>query len=306
MVSTGNKSLSNTLLRSLGQIISSTNITWIRGRFCATALLILLLVTGVGSQDSQSVDGYNRLDPEGLKQIDRIGEALHQAGKICMIVGLALLAILGLRKLAPTRVLDSLREKRLMDAIEDIDGLLEHVRVHAEATGDEPNDQTEDEGILAGMMEVNGLAQGEDVPSYVLTVNDIMLDRIMRTLTRLRRMRLPKAARYRNYMFTVLSGIKSITEQCETTGAASSLAVNSRAYFANDRRFHLWKNLLGAYAKRSDHREEARIFLLFMKNLRGGGPLAVTPNVLASTDTMAETLTEKIPDIPEILTEVRV
>jgi len=304
MVSTGNERLSHTVFRSPGLQSSAATLIGIRARCRASALLIVFVLCACAwGQNSQSVDGYDRLDPEGLKQIDRIGEALHQAGKIFMIAGLALLAIVGLKKMAPTRVLDSIREKRLMDAIADIAGLLEHIRVHAEATNDEPNDQTKDEGILAGMMEVNGLAQGEDVPSYVLTVNDIMLDRIMRTLTRLRRMRLTKAERYRNYMFTVLSGIKRITEQCETTGAASSLAVNSRAYFANDRRFHLWKTLLGAYAKRGEHREVAKIFLLFMKNLRGGKPLTVTPRSPTHAEEAVETPPEKMPEIPEILTE---
>ncbi|NQV33965.1 MAG: hypothetical protein HQ515_14825 [Phycisphaeraceae bacterium] len=304
MVSTGNKSLSDTVLRSLGRIIPSVNIDGIWGRFRASTLLIILVLGGIAwSQNAQTVDGYDRLNPEGLKQIDRISEALHQAGRISVIVGLALLAVVALKKLAPTRVLDSLREKRLMDAVEDIDGLLEQIRVHAETTNDESNGQTGDEGILAGMMEANGLAQGEDVPSYVLTVNDIMLDRMMRALTRLRRMRLPKAARYRNYMFTILNGIKAITEQCETTGAASSLAVNSRTYFANDRRYHLWKNLLGAYAKRGDHREDAKVFLIFMKNLRGSKALAVTPSSPEHARATAEARVEKAPEIPEILLE---
>lgn len=304
MVSPENKGLSDTVPRSLGHIIPSVNIDWIRGRFRISALLIILILGGAAwSQNAQQVDGYDRLNPEGLKQIDRISEALHQAGRISMIVGLALLAIVVLKKMAPTRVLDNIREKRLMDAIEDIDGLLEHIRVYAETTNDESNGQSADEGILAGMVEVNGLAQGEDVPSYVLTVNDIMLDRIMRTLTRLRRMRLPKAARYRNYMFTVLNGIKMITEQCETTGAASSLAVNSRAYFSNDRRYHLWRTLLGAYAKRGDYREDAKLFLIFMKDLRGGNPLTVTPSSPEHTETVAETLVERTPEIPEILLE---
>ncbi|MCF7973312.1 MAG: hypothetical protein K9N55_05825 [Phycisphaerae bacterium] len=102
----------------------------------------------------------------------------------------------------------------------------------------------------------------------------------MGTLTQLRRMRLDKAARYRNYMFTILNGIKRVTEQCEAAGAAASLAINSRDYFANHRRYHLWKNLLTAYARKGDHREDAKLFLLFMKNLKGGQPLTVTPMAL--------------------------
>ena len=304
MVSTGNKSLSDTVLRWLGHI-PSVNIDWIRGRFRASALLILLILGGAGawSQNTQSEDGYDRLNPEGLRQIDRITEALHQTGKISVIVGLASVAIVGLKKMASMSVLDSIKEKRLKNATEDVDGLLEHIRVHAETTSNESNGQTEDQGILAGMMEVSGLAGSEDVPSYVLTVNDVMLDKIRNTLTRLRRMRMTKATRYRHYMFTILNGIKVITEQCETTGAASSLAVNSRDYFANNRRYHLWRNLLGAYAKRGDHREAALIFLLFMKNLRGVKPLTVTPSAPENAEAVAETLDEKTPEIPEILLE---
>ena len=298
MASTGNKSLFDMVLRSLGRCIPLVSIDCMGARVRVAVAIILLLGAGAWSQNTPSVDGYERLDPEGLKQIDRISEGLHKGGRIFMIVGVALLGIVALKKLAPTRVLDSLREKRLMEAVADIDGLLEHIRTHAEATSDEPDDPAGDEGLLAGMMEVNGLAEGEDVPSYVLTVNDIMLDRIMRTLTRLRRMRLPKAARYRNYMFTVLNGIKMITEQCERTGAASSLAVNSREYFANDRRYHLWKTLLGAYAKRSDYREDAKIFLLFMKHLRTGTPSAQPP-----VEQVADIPAQKAPDIPQILLE---
>jgi hypothetical protein len=304
MVSPGNKSLINSILRSLSYGISSTHITGIRSGLQTTVLLLVLFLGAIAwGQNTPPADGYNRLNPEGMKQIDRINEALHQAGKISMYVGLALLAIVGLRMLAPMRFLDGFRERRLSDAIEDMHGLLEHIRMDGETTSAEPEEQTEDAGILAGMAEVTGLDEGEDVPSYVLTVNDIMLDKIAMTLTRLRRMRIAKAGRYRNYMFTVLDGIKTITEQCEATGAASSLAINARDYFANDRRNHLWKTLLTAYAKRGEHREAAKIFLLFMKNLRSGKRLTITPSAPTYVDTVAEMPAEKNPEIPEILLE---
>ncbi len=304
MVSPGNNSLTNRILRSLSHGICSTHINGPKGGLKSAVLLILLLLgTSAWSQDAPSVDGYNRVNPDGMEQIDRINEALHQAGRISMYIGLVLLAILGVRMLAPMRLLDGFRERRLSDAIEDVHGLLEHIRMDGETTSAEPEDQTEDAGILAGMAEVTELDEGQDVPSYVLTVNDIMLDKIALTLTRLRRMRIAKAGRYRNYMFTVLDGIKTITEQCETTGAASSLAINARDYFANDRRNHNWKTLLTAYAKRGEFREAARIFLLFMKSLRSGKPLTVTPSAPTYVDAAAETPEEKRSEIPEILLE---
>jgi hypothetical protein len=215
MVSTGNKSLPDTVLRSLEHMIPRVNNHGIRGRVHAFALLIILILgTGAGRQSVRSIDGYDRLDPEGLKQIDRISEALHRAGKISVVVGLALLALVGLKKMASMTVLDGIKEKRLTNAIKNVEGLLEHIRAHAETSSAESDDQTGDEGVLAGMVEVTGQAKAEDVPSYVLTVNDFMLDNIMHTLTRLRRMRMAKAARYRNYMFTILNGIKVITEHC--------------------------------------------------------------------------------------------
>ncbi len=269
-----------------------------------SALLLLCLLSAcVWGQNTPSVEGYDRLNPEGLLQIDRITEALHQAGRISIIVGLSLLAIVALKKMASMSMLDKLRERRLVEAVEDVDSLLEHIREHAESTSEEPDDPAEAEGLLAGMMEVTGLNQDEDVPSYVLTVNDIMLDRIMSTLTRLRRMRLPKAIRYRNYMFAILNGIKAITEQCEATGAASSLAVNSRDYFANNRRYHLWNNLLSTYAKRGEHREHARLFLSFMKHLKEHTPLTVAPNAPPKIQVVSETSTEERPKIPDILLE---
>jgi len=302
MVSIESKSLSEIELGSIRRMTSLANTDWTRGRFLATALMILLmLVTGAWSQNFQSEDGYNRLNPEGLKQIDQINEALHQAGKISMIVGLILLAIVGLKMIAPMSFLDNIKEKRLANAVRDVDGLLKHIRTDTEIASTESDDQTGDKGILAGMAELAGLAEGKDVPSYVLTVNNIMLDNIMSALKRLRHMRMAKAARYRNYMFTVLSGIKIITEQCEATGAASSLAVNSRDYFADNRRYHHWKNLLGVYAKRGDHREVAQTFLLFMKNLKCKS-VAVAPNAPANTKEV-ESPTEKMPEIPEILLE---
>ncbi|MFC1763732.1 hypothetical protein ACFL6U_16865 [Planctomycetota bacterium] len=269
--------------------------------YTTVALLILLLAIVAGAQDSQSVDGYDPLNQEGLKQIDRISEAMRKAGKISAIVGIALLALLGLRMLAPLSWLDSIEEKRLAKAVKGVEELLDRIRVHAENASSESDDPVADEGLLAGMMAVTDWTEGEDVPSYVLTVNDIMLDNILNALTRLRRLRVARAERYRENMFTVLSGIKIITEECEATGAASSLAVDSRDYFKDDQRYHDWKHLMNAYAKRGDHREFTQVFLLFLKNLHEGQPLTVTFSTPARTAIKAEVPNKKGPEIPEIL-----
>jgi hypothetical protein len=303
MLSTESKNVSATVPRALGHIISSLNIDWIKHwLFLAPALLIvLIMITGTWGQDAQSTDEYDQLNPEGLQQIHRIGEAMHKVVKISIIVGLVLLAIMLLRMIAPMTIIDNIEKKRLANAVKEVETLLE--RIHAEVERTASDDQAGDQGVLAGMMGVTESGGAEDVPSYVLTVNDIMLDNIMSALTRLRRMRMAKAAQYRDYMFTVLNGIKIITEQCEATRAASSLAVNCREYFAEDWRYNKWKNLLGAYAKRGNHREAAQIFLLFMKNLKGSQPLTITPRASAKTKEVEEAPTEKMPEIPDILLE---
>lgn len=283
---------------------SSANINRLRFWLqTATLLVVFMLTMNAGGQDSQSIDGYEPINPEGLKQIDHIHQALRQAGKISMIVGLALMVIIALKMIAPMSILDAIEKKQLAKATRDVDGLLERIRTDAETASAESEDRSGDEGVLAAMLEATGFETDTEVPAYVLTVNDIMLDGIMSSLTRLRRMRMAQAARYRDTLFTVLCGIKIITEECETTGAASSLAVNSREYYADDARYRQWKYLLSAYAKRGDHQEDAHTFLLFMKNINESKPLTITHPKPATTDVVKALQAETQSDIPEFLRE---
>ena len=81
MGSPENKRLSNTEPETSGPTIRSKHIDRRSARVGMPALLLLcLLGTSAWSQNTPSVDGYDRLNPEGLMQIDRISEALHQAG----------------------------------------------------------------------------------------------------------------------------------------------------------------------------------------------------------------------------------
>jgi hypothetical protein len=266
-------------------------------------LVLLLLATGVNSQNPPPLEGYEQLNPEGLRQIDHIHDALQRVGRISVIVGVAALLVVGLRWVAPLSILDSMDRKRLAKATRDVDGLLERIRTDAETVNTKADEQNGDEGVLAAMLGVSELDQDTEVPAYVLTVNDIMLDGMVNTLTRLRRMHMAKAVQYRDYMFIVLNGIKTITEQCEATGAASSLAVNVRDYFSGEHRYRRWKHLLSAYARKGDHRESAQTFLRFMKKLNENEPLTLPSAASAPSDTGQAAQTWNQADIPEILQE---
>ncbi len=269
----------------------------------AVLLTVFMLTPNAWGQNGQSIDGYEPLNPEGLKQIDHMHQALRQAGKISMIVGLALLVVIGLKMIAPMSILDNIERKQLAKATRDVEGLLERIRAEVETANTESGEPSGDEGVLAAMLEATGLEADSEVPSYVLTVNDIMLDGIMSSLARLRRMRMAQAARHQDTLFTVLRGIQVITEQCETTGAASSLAVNSRDYFADDHRYRKWTHLLSAYARRGDHREDAQTFLRFMKNLKEDRPLTIPSHTPEKTEDVKALQTQTELDIPEILLE---
>jgi hypothetical protein len=159
-------------------------------------------------------------------------------------------------------------------------------------------------------------SNAEQVPSYVLTVNDLMLDNIRVTLKRLRRFTEGNAERYREYMFSVLQGIKTLTEQSAEAGVSSGLAVDIRDYFADDKRYQAWRKLLSRAAKRGRHQEVAHGFLLFMRDIREGRPVGVRAptggispgGVLpkqagASAPETAIAATEEAPAIPKIVKE---
>ena len=254
-------------------------------------------------QTGYEEEGYNQISREGLQQIDRINHALELAGKIFVGVGIALLAIVALKILSPARIYDNARERRLRKAVRGVDDLLQRIQKEAETTSEEAKEDVPQEGILAGMTEIAEFGEVEHVPSYVLTVNDFMLDNIRTTLKKLRRFDAGDAARYRDYLFSVIKGVKAITEQSVEAGVSSGLAVDIRDYFADDKRYKVWNRLLGRFAKRGKYQEIAHSFLLFMRDVREGRPLTSGGPKTASADTVAVAPAEQLPAIPDSLSE---
>jgi hypothetical protein len=71
-------------------------------------------------------------------------------------------------------------------------------------------------------------------------------------------------------MFTVLKGMKTITEQSVEAGVHSGLAVDIHEYFKDEKRYRDWHKVLGRFARSGRHQELAHTFLLFMKALKEG------------------------------------
>jgi len=130
-----------------------------------------------------------------------------------------------------------------------------------------------------------------------------MLDNIRITLERLRRFRAGNAARYKDYMFSAIKGIKTITEESIEAGVASGLAVDIREYFEDDRHYRAWKKLLSRFAKKGKHRELAATFLQFMRNLRAGRSTAPSKQATASAEEVAASSAEEAPEVPDVLNE---
>ena len=266
---------------------------------CVAVLVGLAVAAwGQGTDD----EGFERIDRQSQAQIDRLNELLRQSGRIFVGVGVVLAAVVCLKVISPARIADGVNERLLRRAVRDVDELLKRIQKEAEATTEDSNNQTADEGILAGMTEVAEFEQAEQVPSYVLTVNDLMLDNIRITLKKLRGHSEGDAQRYRDYMFSVLKGIKTITEQSVEAGVHSGLAVDIREYFKDERRYRDWHRLLGRYARRGKHRELAHTFVLFMKALKEGKPVAVSRQPQASAENAA-VLSQEPPEIPRVLNE---
>jgi hypothetical protein len=185
-----------------------------------------------------------------------------------------------------------------------VEELLKRIQQEAEAAREDSGDETAAEGgLLGGLAEVAEFTQAEQVPAYVLTVNDVMLDNIRVTLKRLRRFTEGNAPRYRDYLFSVLKGIKTLAEQSAEAGVASGLAVDIREYFSDEKRGKAWRKVLVRAARRGAHRETAGAFLLFMRDLRAGKPLAVAVPVADSASPPADPATPPAVEIPEILNE---
>lgn len=266
-------------------------------------LLVPALTAVVFGQSGYEDEGYDDISRRGLEQIDRLNEFLHQLGRVFLWLGIALLAIIGLKIISPFQVYNSTRERLLKRAVRDVEDLLKRIQEEVAAASAEPKEEAGDEGLLAGMTEIAEFSKAEQVPSYVLTVNDLMLDNIARTLKRLRRFREGSAERYRDYMFEVIKGIKTLSEESAEAGAPSGLAVDVREYFEDGRRYKIWRKVLNRAARKGNHRDLAGAFLLFMRNLHEGRPLTTDRRAANSMEDTAISVVRQTPEIPDVLSE---
>lgn len=267
------------------------------------ACLILLATTAlVRGQETGDEEAFDQINRRGQQQIDQLNEALWQAGKIFVGIGIALLVIVAVKVISPGRLMDGAGERLLARAVRDVDDLLTRIQKEAETTREDSKTEAIDEGVLAGMMEIAEFSQAEQVPSYVLTVNDTMLDNIRVALRKLRRFQEGNAPRYRDYLFSVIKGMKIITEQSVEAGVHSGLAVDIRQYFKDDKRYRDWHKLLGRFARRGKHQELAETFLIFMKTIKEGKPLVVSGQAPALADDTAVGIAAA-PEIPAALSE---
>jgi len=270
----------------------------------AAGLMMLALATMAGGQTSTDDDGFPDINRRGFEQIDRIEQTLRRYGRIFLWVGAGLTGLVILKMIGPVQLYYGAQEGRLRRAVNGVDELLKRIQKEAEATSDTPKEETAAEsGVLAGMSEIAEFEQTEQVPSYVLTVNDLMLDNIGTALRKLLRFRDANAEKYQDNMFTVLQGIKTITEQSAEGGVPSGLAVDIREYCKDERRYKTWKKVLGRWARRSKHQETADTFLVFMKSVREGRPLSAPKPATVSLEDTAVTAAVEAPAIPEVLTE---
>ncbi len=255
---------------------------------CLAVLILAVLAWGQTAQASQSrrpmlggpeeVEGLDQVDRGGPNPIEKIQQFWQQYGKFFIWGGACLLLIAAVWILKPFRFFDAAGDRLLKRSLRGVEDLLKRIQEEAEATSENSKKEEStmvEEGLLAGLAEVAEFSNAEQVPSYVLTVNDLMLDNIRVTLKRLRRFTEGNAARYREYMFSVLQGIRTLTEQSAEAGVSSGLAVDIRDYFADDKRYQAWRKLLSRAARRGRQQEIAQGFLIFMRNIREGRPLGV-------------------------------
>lgn len=271
----------------------------------------LLLVLAAGAS------GRGRFDDEGLDQvttqhgpdpIQRITETWQRWGRVLILTSAVILLIVAVRIVNPFRLYDSISERLLRRSLLSVDELLKRIQEEAETTAeDAQNSQKEEtvaeEGLLGALAEVADFTNAEQVPAYVLTVSDLMLDNIRLTLKRLRRFTEGNAERYRDYMYSVLKGIKTLTEQSAEAGVSAGLAVDIHAYFADDKRYQAWRKLLSRAARRGKHKDIAHGFLLFMRDVKEGRSLAVAKRAAASGPPSAVALPHPTPEIPKVVNE---
>ena len=297
---------------------------------CLAVLVLAVSVwgqAGQGAQPRRNPVGGGPYEVEGLEEINRGGpnpieqfqQFWQQHGRFFIWGGACLLLVAAVWILKPFRFFDAASDRMLKRSLRGVDDLLKRIQEEAEATSENTKKEEStvvEEGLLGGLTEVAEFTNAEQVPPYVLTVNDLMLDNIRVTLKRLRRFTESNAERYREYMFSVLQGIKTLSEQSAEAGVSSGLAVDIRDYFADDKRYQAWRKLLSRAAKRGHHQEVAQGFLLFMKNVREGRPLgarvpahgaapggALPQQAAAAVPETAVTEAEPAPAIPRIVSE---
>ncbi|MEN6424315.1 MAG: hypothetical protein ABFE13_03055 [Phycisphaerales bacterium] len=278
---------------------------WTAAACCAIVLTLAVVSWGRAARSED--EGFVELPkPQRVNPIDEIEAALHKYGRIFLYIGLGLSGLLVLKIVAPVQIYYGFQEWRLKRAVWGVDELLKRIGKEAEVTSDAPKEKengTAETGVLAGMVEMAEFEQAEQVPPYVLTVSDLMLDNIAVTLRKLRRFTDGSAEKYQDNMFTVLHGIKTITEQSEEAGVPSGLAVDVREYFKDEHRCKTWRKVLGRWSRRGKHQETAEAFLAFMRKVREGGALSIPKAPTVSLGDTAVAAAQNGPDIPEVLNE---
>jgi hypothetical protein len=265
----------------------------------AVCWVVLALTVVAWGQDGGD-EGVDQVNRPGMEQIDRLNKALEKGGRIFVWVAIGAALIVILKIAGPLRMIDSAGERLVKRAVRDVDELIQRIEKEAETTTeDAKKEPAADEGVLAGMMEMAEFTEADQVPSYVLTVNDLMLDNVRTTLKRLRRFDEGDARRYRDYMFSVIAGMKTLTEQSIEGGVPSGLAVDLKDYFADDHRYKVWRKLLSRYARKGSKRELADTFLIFMRNLKEGRPLAIA----SSSERPEASSAEEESAVPNTLSE---
>lgn len=274
--------------------------------FCFAIVLTLAAVSqGRATPEDEGFVGLPK--PQRVNPIDEIEAAMHRYGRIFLYIGLGLSSLVVLKTVAPVQIYYRFQEWRLKRAVWDVDELLKRIGKEAEANSDTPKEKENDttaNGVLAGMVEMAEFEQAEQVPPYVLTVSDQMLDNMAVTLRKLHHFRDGSAEKYQGNMFTVLHGIQTITEQSEEAGVPSGLAVDIREYFKDEHRCKTWRKVLGHWSKKGRHKETAEAFLAFLRKVHEGravsGPKAPTVSL---GDTAVTAAAVAGPDIPEVLNE---
>jgi hypothetical protein len=270
---------------------------------CLVILALTAVAWGRGGYDEEGLDQITR---RGTDPIDQIKQTWQQWGRVFVWAAGGLLLVAALMIINPFRIYDTTSDKLLKRAVRDVDELLKRIQQEAEAaTEDSPKETMPEEGLLAGLAEVAEFTQAEQVPPYVLTVNDLMLDNVRIAIKRLRKFTQGNAERYRDYMFSVIQGIKTIAEQSAEAGAASGLAVDIREYFRDDKRYKAWEKSLRRAAQRGKHQEVAHAFLLFMRDVREGRSLttAKPATVVVLAEAAAVSAVDQAAGIPNVVNE---